>query len=739
MKLASLMGGLEATTYRRLWRASARYRRSLQRCAAASVIEAETIDRDPRDSRPRTGTWRSLREVTERLESFNTSIGSAQSRGNRSPVSSPVSPVFAAASLLFARAFDLRRDLLEEIHGGAPTILIDVADSVMLSQVKNAWQEILLDDGARPVKSYEARKSRPPMNIRYLIIDEIPKASLKQSQEEAAFEALSSVRPLIAISPIAKRCLPDILTRAATARVDLPGLDAPTIARIIRIVTGRVCRDYISPDLAQRVQSADLVIAIRPDRTPAQCVAELERLTTEKQRMRDSRDLSLADLHGLGEARAWAHSAISDIKAWKEGRIPWSQLSSGIALVGPAGCGKTTFASVFCQEAGLHMVSASLAKWQSAGEAHLGHLLRAMRQDFEEARANAPSCIFIDEIDSFPERAGVTHRFRDYVVEVVNALLAEIDGIKGRDGVIVVGASNDIRRCEPALLRAGRLETLVSIGRPDTRELERMLRVRLRNDLQEEDLWSIAEAMVGMVGADVERVVKDARRLARQEDDRPIAMGDLREALRPNRDLSNEERWRFCVHEAAHLVAQVLHFGSAGVFANTVSVGSRGGMTLRASPVPSAGILEDYRKYLQVGLAGRTGEELLLGALSHAAGGAKGSDLEVATSLAASMVGSLGLVGDDHITYFGERGDTEKLLSFAEVRRAVARELAAAAAATKSLLAPRRAAIESIAKRLFDRGRISGEEAASILFDMHDPNFVPAASPVRRHYQSANL
>ena len=248
MKLASPMGGLEATTYRRLWRASARYRRSLQRCAAASVIEAETIDRDPKDSRPRTGTWRSLRDVTERLEIFNTSIGSAQPRGNRSPVSSPVSPVFAAASLLFARAFDLRSDLLEEIHGGAPTILIDVADSVMLSQVKNAWQEILLDDGARLVKSYEARKSRSPMNIGYLIIDEIPKASLKQSQEEAAFEALSSVRPLIAISPIAKRCLPDILTRAATAKVDLPGLVAPTIARIIRIVTGRVCRDYISPD-----------------------------------------------------------------------------------------------------------------------------------------------------------------------------------------------------------------------------------------------------------------------------------------------------------------------------------------------------------------------------------------------------------------------------------------------------------------------------------------------------------
>src|ERR1700755_1407642 len=97
-----------------------------------------------------------------------------------------------------------------------------------------------------------------------------------------------------------------------------------------------------------------------------------------------------------------------------------------------------------------------------------------MRQDFEEARANVPSCVFIDEIDSFPIRAGVTHSHRDNVVEVVNALLAEVDGIKGRDGVLFIGASNEIARCEPALLRAGRLERIVRIGLPSATELELM-------------------------------------------------------------------------------------------------------------------------------------------------------------------------------------------------------------------------------------------------------------------------
>ncbi|MEH2470620.1 AAA+ superfamily predicted ATPase [Nitrobacteraceae bacterium AZCC 2161] len=75
-------------------------------------------------------------------------------------------------------------------------------------------------------------------------------------------------------------------------------------------------------------------------------------------------------------------------------------------------------------------------------EPTLGHLLRAMRQDFDAARAQAPCVMFIDEIDSFPDRAGVQHAHRDYVVEVVNGLLEQIDGIAGREGVIVIGASN---------------------------------------------------------------------------------------------------------------------------------------------------------------------------------------------------------------------------------------------------------------------------------------------------------
>ena len=212
-----------------------------------------------------------------------------------------------------------------------------------------------------------------------------------------------------------------------------------------------------------------------------------------------------------------------------------------------------------------------------------------MKQDFDAARAQAPSVIFIDEIDSFPDRGGVTHAHRDYVIEVVNALLEQIDGIAGREGVIVIGASNDLRRCDPALLRAGRLNQIVKIGLPNPVELEKMLRVRLGNDLRDEDLRNISEFAVGMTGADIERVVKDAKRAARQAN-RPLAMSELREALVEDDDRPAELKFRSCVHEASHIVVDVIHNGPEDVFATVAVVGGHAGASVRTKLAPLAGM-----------------------------------------------------------------------------------------------------------------------------------------------------
>lgn len=531
--------------------------------------------------------------------------------------------------------------------------------------------------------------------------------------------ALTLALPFFAISPHATTHLPQCVLKAARDRLELGTLDPETITRIVRVVTGKPCREVVEPSVAATTTLSDLVVAVRFDRTPAGCIAELRRLADDRNKFKKSRDLTLSQLHGLGEAREWAEAAIADIHAWKAGEIGWDAVASAVALAGPPGTGKTTFATVFAAEAGLDLITASLAKWQSSGEAHLGHLLRAMRQDFDAVRSRAPCALFIDEIDSFPDRAGLTHNYKDYVIEVVNALLEQIDGIAGREGVVVIGASNDLTRCDPALLRSGRLDRIVKIGLPDAVELEKMLHVRLGTDLAHADLCALAEAAVGMTGADVERVVKDARRAARQAA-RDVTIGDVRDALMPEDDRPAELRWRACVHEAAHIVVDVLHFGADDVFASSVPKGATGGVSVRTNPPKLEGTYDDYHKRLQIFLAGRLGEELLLPGISSGAGGAPGSDLDQATRMATAMTGSIGLSGPTPLLYRGPMSEAATFLAFEEIRAAVNDELSKAEAACRNLLNTNRDAVEAVAKVLFERAQIDGGEVAGLIESQND-------------------
>jgi ATP-dependent Zn protease len=445
---------------------------------------------------------------------------------------------------------------------------------------------------------------------------------------------------------------------------------------------------------------------------------ELRRLASAKESKKRSRDLTLDELHGMGEAVAWAKSTIIDINAWRAGEITWDAVSSAVALTGPPGTGKTTFAKVFAAEIGnAPLILGSLAKWQSSGEAHLGHLLRAMRQDFDLARAQAApiSVMLVDEIDSFPDRAGVTHAHRDYVIEVVNAILEQVDSLAaGREGIILIGASNDLSRCDPALLRAGRFNKIIKIGLPQPNELEKMLRVRLGSELRDVDLRDLSELAVGTTGADIEQIVQDAKRIARQKK-RKMTIDDLRGALVQDDTRPAELKFRSCVHEASHIVVDVIYHGPDDVFATSAVVGSHAGAAVRTKLAPRAGTYDEYCKTLEIILAGRVGEEMICGKGSHGAGGESGSDLERATTLAAAMAGSIGLAGPSPLVFLGPMKDAHGFIAFDDIRKCVNIELQKAAASCRELLERHRGAVEQVAHRLFKANRVDGAEVARIL------------------------
>jgi ATP-dependent Zn protease len=729
--LAGVMGPLELAVYKTDWRDSLRFRRHVAAVAAArehkllvkklreeAVLAAWNAMRA--SGRQPAGGYDKLRIAAEReARKQEEENGDADftdfPEKERSPA--PLYPVTAArvaARLLFARLFDLRSDLRESIRSSAPVIVIDVPDSEMLDRVLATWEDAVLP-GSRVMKVGGKGGRRDDYDVVHVAAKEPPKASEKAAREAEALAALSLALPIIAISPAAETHLPEALLKTAPIRITFPGLDPVTVARVIAVVTGRRCRELLDSEIVARLTPVEAVLAIRFDRTPAECMTELRRLAAAKAERKGGRDITLDELHGMDKAVAWARSTIRDLEDWRRGDIGWSALDAGACLRGPPGTGKTLFAQAFSVAASLPMVACSLALWQGTDEGHLGHLLRAMKRDFDKARAQAPCVMFIDEIDSFADRSKVHHDHASYHVQVVAGLIAELDGIAGREGLLFLGASNDLSRCDPAILRSGRLNRIIEIGLPTADELERMFRVRLAGRLADNDLEEICLLALGSTGADVERITKDAARFARHEQ-RPMEFGDLRRALLDVDDRDAMTVERAAVHEAGHLLVDVVLFGEPEqVHANIAVSEGTGGRTLRVKAPPFAGTYADYFKRLQVLLAGRAAEAIALGGPSHGAAGTRRSDLQRATALAAAMVASLGLAGASPLLFLGSLDDTNELLSYLDVRTAAHAELMKADESCRTVLAAHRAALDEMTAQLLKAGRLNGVAAAAII------------------------
>jgi hypothetical protein len=155
----------------------------------------------------------------------------------------------------------------------------------------------------------------------------------------------------------------------------------------------------------------------------------------------DDHEYRLESMPGYGEAKDWGMQLSDDLADWKSGRIPWSDVDTGLLLSGPSGVGKTIYARALANTCDVDLVVASAARWQSRG--HLGDMQKAMFASFDEAKKKAPAILFIDEVDSFTDRDREQSHNSSYVRQVINSFLECLDGTAGREGVVVVGACNN--------------------------------------------------------------------------------------------------------------------------------------------------------------------------------------------------------------------------------------------------------------------------------------------------------
>jgi hypothetical protein len=425
--------------------------------------------------------------------------------------------------------------------------------------------------------------------------------------------------------------------------------------------------------------------------------------------------VKLSGLPGFGAARPWAMQLAADLQGYLAGTVTWEDIDRGALLVGPPGSGKSTFMRALASECGIPMIFTGFQDFSNNGEGHMGTVIKGIKSLFVEAQYTIDErkvvIVAIDEIDSIPPRGVGYHP--DYWAPIVNALLAEING---RPGMIVVGTANSAN-VDPALIRPGRMDRIIEIGRPQRDEIGPILRHHLGVDIA--GLDTAAACLFGSSAADLEQIARSARRRARVLG-RVVSMTDIVAAIDeirpPIRDA--ELAFRIAHHEAGHAIAMLsspqnrdveLHMSgtfSAAAGSNDNGVGFQ-----------SLGYLS--RRLVEL-LAGRIAEQKFAGDLTRGSGGGLGgdmereeaSDLRRATLIALELetqhgVGVSGLV---HVP-----GALESALLQPDIYRAVRARLDAARAEAERIIEDRWHVVGALAVELVRERYIAAERVREIV------------------------
>ncbi len=340
-----------------------------------------------------------------------------------------------------------------------------------------------------------------------------------------------------------------------------------------------------------------------------------------------------------------------------------ARIPSGVLLEGPPGTGKTLLAKAVAGEAGVPFFSISGSDFV---EMFVGVGASRVRDLFENAKKSAPAIIFIDEIDAVGRRRGNGmgggHDERE---QTLNQLLVEMDGFEGDEGVIVMAATNRSDVLDPALLRPGRFDRKILVGRPDVKGREAIFKVHAKNKplAKDVDLKMIAKQTPGFVGADLENLLNEAALLAARRNKKAIDASDIDEAedrviagpAKRDRVISKKERETVAYHEAGHTIVGLVLNDARVVHKVTIVPRGRAGGYAIMLPKEDQMLLskKDMQEQIAGLMGGRAAEELIFGQQSSGAS----NDFQQATQLARAMVTEYGMSDQlGPVQYEGQSG-----------------------------------------------------------------------------------
>jgi cell division protease FtsH len=425
------------------------------------------------------------------------------------------------------------------------------------------------------------------------------------------------------------------------------------------------------------------------------------------------------EVAGIEEAKAELQEVVDFLREPRRFEALGARVPKGILLHGPPGTGKTLAAKAVANESGAKFFAQSASAFV---EMFAGLGAARIRKLFEEARKNAPSIVFIDELDAVGvARSG--HSFNREQDQTLNQLLVELDGFGARDQVVVMGASNRLQDLDPALLRPGRFDRQILIGTPDLNGREAILGVHTRGKplASDVDLTGIARQTSGLTGADLSNICNEAAIAAGRNNRSQVTGADFEYALervlaglQQRRVVTEKEKRILAYHEGGHaLVAHLV--GREPQKATIIARGAALGFVLHLSEEERhLETREELVDWMIIALAGRAAEQIVFGRVTNGAA----SDLEKVTEIARSMVFEWGM--GESVTSRTMRADNYALSE--ETKRLRDQEQArltdqAYADATR-LVSKHRALLDRLAAALLDRESLSRDELVKIFGDV---------------------
>ena len=446
----------------------------------------------------------------------------------------------------------------------------------------------------------------------------------------------------------------------------------------------------------------------------------------------DQPTVTFNDVAGVEEAKEELKEVVEFLREPQKFIALGARIPKGVLLVGPPGTGKTLLAKAVSGEAGVPFFSISGSEFV---EMFVGVGASRVRDLFDQAKRHSPCIVFVDEIDAVGRQRGAglggSHDERE---QTLNQMLVEMDGFDTDTNVIIMAATNRPDILDPALLRPGRFDRRVVLDRPDVRGREAILKVHVKGKPlgTDVDLFLLARATPGFVGADLENLVNEAAILAARRNKRTIMQSEFEEAIerviagpeRKSRLISEEEKRIIAYHESGHAV--VMNTMPEADPVQKVSIIARGmaaGYTLTL-PAEDRTLMPRKKMFAEIVglLGGRAAEELVFDDITSGAS----NDIERVTQLARTMVTRLGMSSDlgpmvygqkEELIFLGREISEQRDYSEAvaeKIDQEVRQLVNDAFAKAKQTLVDYRTQLDAVATRLIEVETMNREEFESI-------------------------